>query len=288
MRAALCFLVLAHAAWGVSPVAVTRGCSVLHDPVASSAEVCRLRAGTAVDELERSAVPGFYFVRIGRCEGYLTNSCFGSSSADAPRRLPKSIEISPSHRWLLALSGSFDVSRAVVPYEASLTSGFGLYGLVQLHIPLGRFRLSPGVGYQAILLSHAINASGSLVDSNPAPFNQTLGYLTAQLLFSARLGELGSDFGASRSMVGDNAYWLEAGLEYLYPVSAYQRIRDLPAEAFSNSDRPLLALLGTSVDFQLTSWLLVAGRLQLFYNTTATQGSHYFGGRLAIALMSTL
>lgn len=278
---------VSSATWAAGPIAVTRGCSVLAEPAVTSSEVCRVRAGTPVDELEKSAVLGFYFVRFGRCEGYLTNTCFGPSTADTPRAVPKSTEVSPSHRWLLALSGNVDISRAVVPYEASLSSGMSLYGLMQLHIPLGRFRLSPGVGYQTLFISHAINASGSLVDSNPAPFNQTLGYLTAQLLFSTRLTGLGSDY-EGRSLVGDNVYWVEAGMEYLYPVSASQSIRSLPAENFANSDRPVLALLGTSVDFQLTRWLLAAGRLQVFYNMTATQGSHYFGGRLAIALMSTL
>lgn len=180
---------------------------------------------------------------------------------------------------VLAFSASIDGSRAIVSYESHLSRGLAGEGLVQLHIPIGNWRLSPALGYQHLWITRELTGSGTLEDSNPTPVTQSIGFLTAQFLVSRRF-----QLEDRKPLLSDNIYWFEAGAEYLSPVVSSQTIRSLDAESFANTDRPLLALLGVSADVQWSASLLLTCRLQAFYNVFGAAGSHYLGARLAVAL----
>ncbi len=280
MRVAALFLLSSALTWA-DGIHFQRPCTVQQAPNPQSAAVCRVRAGTPIQALERSAVPGYFVIAMAGCKGYISDSCVQlptAGNAAAARSLAH--EESLSEKISLGLQGGLDLSRATVDYASTWSKGFGLGGGLQVNIPIGMFRLTPGLVYQQLQIQRTIDGSGAIENSDPTPVYQSLGFVGGQLLAGMRVEDSVS--------LGDPVFWWELGAEYLHPLSGSQSIRDSASETFTNSDKLLLALAGMSADLPLSDTLLLVGRLQFYYNLFGTQGSRYFGARFSVALGLTL
>lgn len=280
MRLVALILALSPIAWADGNY-FQRPCSVQQAPSPNATAVCRVRAGTPIQALERSAVPGYFVVALAGCKGYISDSCVQLPTAgQAAGARSLAHEESLSEKVSIALQGAFDFSRATVDYDTTWSKGIGFGGGVQVNIPIGMFRLSPGVVYEQLQIRRTIDGSGAIENPDPTPVTQSLGYVGAQLLAGMRMDSV--------VPLGDPVFWWELGGEYLHPISGSQSIRDAASESFTNTDKVFLALLGMSADLPLSETLLLAGRLQLYYNLFGTQESRYFGARFSVALGLTL
>lgn len=258
-----------------------RPCTVQQSPTPNSAAVCRVRAGTTFQALERSSVAGYYVVAMAGCKGYVSDSCVQMPTAgNAATARSLAHEESLSEKLSIGLIGAFDFSRATVDYDTTWSKGIGFGGGLQVNIPIGMFRLSPGVVYEQIQIRREIDGSGAIENPDPTPVSQSLGYIGGQLMAGMRMD--------NTVVLGDPVFWWEMGAEYLHPLSASQSIRDSASESFTNTDKILLALAGMSADLPVSDTLLLAGRVQLYYNLLGTQESRYFGARFSVALGLTL
>lgn len=188
--------------------------------------------------------------------------------------------IPPWEAPTLAFIGNFDFGRASVPYDTTPSSGLSFSGGIQYQYSIRGLRFAPSIGYQNIFLSRVIDDSGQL-ESSPTSVQQSLGYLYLQFLLGLRVGytpPIWSD------VWHGPVFWLELGAEYLYPITASQAVGQFPAESFPNQDRPIIGLVGMAADFSIAAGYHWQGKLQVFYNFTATEGSQYFGARLAVAV----
>ncbi|MBY0369117.1 hypothetical protein K2X33_00425 [bacterium] len=187
-------------------------------------------------------------------------------------RTPNSEVQTVGNEMRLWLGLGADIGRAVVSYSSGLSAGLGLGADLGFTLPVADvWALEAVASYQRLVLGRALDGSGALSDT-ASDFTQTLGYVGATAMGLVRLSGEGTPI------------WLEAGGQYLYPLSASQARSGGSSASFTNTDKLVLALLGVRAYFPLGGALSLQGRAQAFYNLASAGGSAYLGLRLGVAV----
>src|SRR5262249_48492549 len=139
---------------------------------------------------------------------------------------------------------------------------------------LSNMRVSVTASYQILNLSHTIDGTGQITDTNPLTFSQQRSYADLGVIYG---------YSFARSPKGGTAWWVEGGLDFLWPLSAKQS-SPLGDVSFTAKDKLLYATAGLGLSYPLAEALAVQSELRLNYNLFAGSGSRLFGIRLGIAL----
>lgn len=176
---------------------------------------------------------------------------------------------SSGDRLSLSATALLDFSRASVSYDTESSKGWGMGAGLRFTLPVGRFRLIGGIGYQQILISHSLDGSASLQNENPTPVHQSIGYLVPSFSLGYRF---------------TSVWGWEVGVGYYVPFTARQSIRTGEGENFSAPDRLFLGTTGLWAEFPLTPEWYFSSQALFFYHLSAAQGSFLAGVRLGVAL----
>jgi hypothetical protein len=266
----------------------TRACNVLQDPDTKSRVMCRGIPGDSILSIERQG-KGFYSVNIDKkCSGFVTDSCLALPHFKKIRRDQQSADKANYQRFQFGPVVEADLIFTSDTSNTGFNKGWGVEVGAKVDIPVwDRFRISPVVKYASWKITRDLTSSGVVV-TPPSSVAQSLTFL----VLGASIGyTFGNSFGNSYSSSsvdqdapGNRTFWMEAGLEYLTPLSATQTISGGSATEFTNTEKPLLVTLMGGIDWPLTYNLLVGTHLGGFYNVAANQGARLLGGRFQTTL----
>jgi hypothetical protein len=258
----------------------TRACNVLQDPDIKSRVMCRGVPGDSILSLERQG-KGFYTVIVDKkCSGFVTDSCLALPHFKKVRRDQQSADKANYQRFQFGPVVEADLIFSNDTSNTGFNKGWGLEVGAKVDIPVwDRFRISPVVKYASWKLTRDLTASG-VVSTPSSSVSQSLGFLVLGASIGYTFGNSYSSSSMDQEAPGNKTFWMEAGFEYLSPLSASQTIAGGTATEFTNTEKPLLFTLMGGIDWPLTYNLLVGTHLGGFYNVAANQGAHLFGGRL--------
>ncbi len=261
-----------------------RSCLVFSEPSLKASNVCKKKAGEKISYSD-SAPGGFVQVEMEDCAGYVPDTCVAG-----PMLAEKTgVKRTPPHRRFLfrmGLGASFDGTLASVTGNSALSRGDGWSFNARFDIALNdRFYLSILPQLQTLGLTRSLAATGgALVDPSPSSFNQRVKFYGVQALLGIVVHRKFSD----ANPITDPEISLEGGLQYLIPYEAIQTDSTGTKIAFAATDRPLLLVVGPTLDISWNSSFSTLFHGQFFYNVGGGSGSRFFGGRVAIALMAGL
>lgn len=272
-------LVLSSQARAEDTLGFTRACNVLQDPDLKSRVMCRGVPGDSILSLERQG-KGFYSVIIEKkCSGFVTDSCLALPHFKKIRRDQQSSDKANYQRFQFGPVAEADLIFSNDSSNTGFNRGWGLEVGAKVDIPVwDRFRISPVVKYASWKITRDITSAGVVVTPT-ASVSQSLTFLVLGASIGYTFGSSYSSSSMEHEAPGNRTFWVEAGLEYLSPLSATQTISGGTATEFTNTEKPLLFTLMGGIDWPLTYNLLIGTHVGGFYNIAATQGSHLLGGR---------
>ncbi len=255
-----------------------RKCTVFADPSPIAIRLCRKEAGSPILEA-KPARSGFVKVDTGDCLGYVRESCL----VENVRRQPSSeIRSSGSNRVRLgiALQGDGIFGRITGVAQGSQGLGFAVSALIVIPVsPSFRFTLRPT--YQYLSLGRTVKLPSVLVEPTDLKFTHKIPYVGAGFLASVKIAGAGQG-GA------DSDWWLDAGADFLAPLSGRQTDSSGGTVAFKPTGKLILGLFGLSTRLPLSESWDLGGNFHGYYNLTSTGGSSFYGARLALSLTALL
>lgn len=262
----------------------TRACNVLQDPDIKSRVMCRGVPGDSILSLERQG-KGFYSVIVEKkCSGFVTDSCLALPHFKKIRRDQQSADKANYQRFQFGPVVEADLIFSNDTSNTGFNKGWGVEVGAKVDIPVwDRFRISPVVKYATWKITRDLTSSG-VVTTPSSSVSQSLAFLVLGASIGYTFGNSYSSSSIDHDTPGNKTFWMEAGLEYLSPLSASQTITGGTATEFTNNEKPLLFTLMGGIDWPLTYNLLVGTHLGGFYNVAANQGAHLFGGRFQATL----
>jgi hypothetical protein len=278
------FLVLSSQAAAEQSLGFTRACNVLQDPDLKSRVMCRGVPGDSVLSLERQG-NGFYSVVIDKkCSGFVTDSCLALPHFKKIRRDQQSADKAEYQRFQFGPVVEADLIFSNDTSNTGFNKGWGVEVGAKVDFPVwDRFRISPVVKYASWKITRDLTSAGVVV-APASSVSQSLTFLVLGASIGYTFGNSYSSSSIDQESPGNRTFWMEAGLEYLSPLSATQTISGGAATEFTNTEKPLLLTLMGGIDWPLTYNLLVGTHVGGFYNLAANQGAHLFGGRFQATL----
>ena len=262
----------------------TRACLVYSDPSLRASKVCQKRTGDKISYSD-AAPGGFVQVEMDDCAGYVPDTCIAGpmvAEKTGVRRDP------PHRRFLfrMGLGACLDGTLASVSGSSDSSRGDGWALNLRFDIALNqRFYISIIPQMQTLGLNRVMSTEGAVVtDPNPASFKQTVKYWGAQALFGVVVHRKFFD----SNPITEPEISLEGGFQYLIPSEARQTDSTGTVVTFKATDRPLLLVVGPTLDLCFSRSFSILFHGQFFYNIGGSGGSKFFGGRLAIAFMAGL
>lgn len=279
------FCVTAASAWGLDETikgTTTRDCKVWNRPADTSPDpkvgkrqsIGTIRKGKEITTRSGER-QGFYPISFEGRLGYLLKSCLDSGD-----RKPDSLLFSgfsnEAFRFGLNTSADANMAKGASTAVAATSFGYG-FGLVGM-IPIRRtVRISVSSLYRTISATRTVSSTGSVLgDPSTASFSQKISFVGLEALLQLNI--------VKRASIGTPLeFWIDAGAEYLFPLSAEQTDNLGNKLSFKSTDRPLLGLVGPSVLYHFDGRFALNASLHGFYNVFATGGSSLMGGRFGLS-----
>jgi len=264
---------------------LVRDCQVWNLPTETPGEnkrkpIGELKANTAIDRIGKLK-KGFVQVEAGKVRGYVLRSCL--QLADGARK-PDSLLYSSysGDQFRFGIIGSLDANLAkgssTADFGTGIGYGVGLNGL----IPLSRtFRLSLSSYVRQISATRALSLSGQISDPSTLTYTQSILFAAVSLVGQLNLVRTS---GINTPL----EWWIDAGAEYLFPVSATQTDSAGEVITFTATDKPLFGLLGASMFYNFDNGIGIMSYLHGFYNVFATGGNSLLGARLGVSVSLSL
>lgn len=190
-------------------------------------------------------------------------------SFDPPRR---------SQPWALGMHLALDAllgsSQGTSGTRATgMGYGVGLLGSWEVS---NRVKLSLGSSFQFLKLGRQLTGgSVQLVDPNPSRFEQSVRYVGGKGMVSYRLNFYDPTMGLGE----DPQWWLDGGVESLFPLSAKQSVAD--AEISFTAGKMVLVFLGGSLDLFLNPTYFISVNLHSYASVAGSSDNRFYGVRLA-------
>lgn len=209
------------------------------------------------------------------------------AQAEPPMPLPKRsnqrVAISRNQRsvgttsrsWMLgAVLGGDGIMASAVNTQVAPT-GFGYsVGLLGRWDFLPRFKAILTSSYQYLRLGgEAKSTSTQIVDPNPAMLRQSARYLGVAGLIGYNLNP--RDLRENRTEI---EWWLEAGTQVLFPLSAVQSVAD--SERTFTAGKSVLSLLGVTADIFWDPRYVLSCSLQAYASLSGDTATRLYGIRL--------
>ena len=254
-----------------------RNCTVFANPDAIATRLCRKREGDPIVEAKASR-NGFVRVDTGECFGYGRESCV----APPARREPAAdIKESGAGRARLGIAIQGDGLFGKVA-STTATAGLGFAVSLLFQIPISRsFKFLIKPTYQYLSLTRKVTLTSVLVEPSELRFTQKIPYVGAGFMASVKF--LGAGERAT-----ENEWWFDLGADLLTPLSGRQTDSSGDSFGFKPTAKLILAVLGVSTRIPVTPRWDMGGFIQGYYNVSATNGSSFYGARLALSLSAHL
>ncbi|MEZ4751160.1 MAG: hypothetical protein R3B54_11235 [Bdellovibrionota bacterium] len=153
-----------------------------------------------------------------------------------------------------------------------------------LHIMFGFARdwqITIGAGFRSLGLSNSLSASEILEDPAASSISQRQNALGVRVLVGYLLSR-------SRGQRYPTIWWVDAGAEFLYSLSASQSGTLSGSGQTYRPPNLLLVRLGPAGSLSLSDRWAMASNLHFYYNVASTAGSKLFGVQVSLALQLTL
>lgn len=143
------------------------------------------------------------------------------------------------------------------------------------------WQITVGLGFRSLGLSNSLSSSDILEDPAASSVYQRQNGLGARVL-------VGYIVSRSRGQRRPTIWWVDAGAEFIYSLSASQSGTLSGSSQTYRAGNMLLARLGPAGSLALSDRWAMASNLHFYYNFASTAGSRLFGFQLSLALQLTL
>lgn len=212
---------------------------------------------------------------------------FADTSAPQLKRVPPKISVSRNYQPTNYKSQPFALGLALggEGLFGSSTSGNRPTGMGYSAGLLARLEMAKRVkatlipAFQYLRLSRQVGAdSQQLTDPNPANYEQSVRYLSVTGFISFRM----NPFEPGLSDPQDPQWWVDAGLQGLFPLSAKQSVSG--SETEFTAGKATLILLGSTIDVYMNPDYFLSFTLHAYSSLSGSSASRYYGARFLAAI----